>query len=124
MVLNDPVPFPKSDISEGLKDLILALLEKDPTRRIDWPDLALHPYIDDDDEVGQVKEEKDLDSLEFDEANLSQDSHDSDERHHEHLPNQRLDSGIALKNEENPDETLRAGDKPTIAGRFVRRMIF
>jgi fused-like protein len=84
MVLNDPVPYLTSVPAE-FQDLLGCLLEKDPQLRIGWPDLALHPFID-------VEEEGT-----FDEGIISDD---------ESVVVQRLDSGVAV-GWEKVDETLK-----------------
>jgi serine/threonine protein kinase len=87
MILNDPIVYP-SDIPVEFKDLVASLLEKDPELRIGWPDLALHPFVDaEDDEEG-----------EFDEGVISDDGEEII---------QRLDSGVVV-GWEKVDETLKA----------------
>ncbi|KAJ3112773.1 Serine/threonine-protein kinase 36 [Phlyctochytrium bullatum] len=44
MIVKSPVKFPK-DMSRGLRSFIRGLLQKDPEKRSDWPDLAKHPYL-------------------------------------------------------------------------------
>ena len=56
-ITNEQVVFPE-EMNPQLKDL---MLQKDPTKRIDWPDLALHPFIceieeDEEDEFDIEKE--------------------------------------------------------------------
>jgi serine/threonine protein kinase len=88
MVLNDPIVYPK-DMNIEFKDLLASLLEKDPDNRIAWPDLALHPFVDADEEADE----------EFDEGVISDDGEEEFVK--------RLDSGIVV-GWEKVDETLKA----------------
>ncbi|XP_045172818.1 calcium/calmodulin-dependent protein kinase kinase 1-like isoform X2 [Mercenaria mercenaria] len=50
-ILKDPVIFPeKPAISEGIKDLILKMLDKNPETRITLPNIKLHPWVTKDEE--------------------------------------------------------------------------
>ncbi|KAL0478209.1 serine/threonine-protein kinase TIO [Acrasis kona] len=43
-IVKDPVKFPQS-ISDDFKDFLRGLLNKVPSQRLDWPDLANHPFV-------------------------------------------------------------------------------
>ncbi|KAJ3194075.1 hypothetical protein HDU67_004866, partial [Dinochytrium kinnereticum] len=45
MILNTPITYPP-DASQPFTDFLTCLLQKDPEDRIDWPDLARHPYLE------------------------------------------------------------------------------
>ncbi|KAI9334701.1 fused serine/threonine kinase-like protein, partial [Obelidium mucronatum] len=46
MILKDPVVFPdKVSAETEFKDLVSNLLMKQPSARLDWPNLAMHPFI-------------------------------------------------------------------------------
>ncbi|XP_036392685.1 calcium/calmodulin-dependent protein kinase kinase 1-like [Megalops cyprinoides] len=48
-IRSKPVEFPETPaISEGLKDLILRMLEKDPELRISIPEIKVHPWVTED----------------------------------------------------------------------------
>ena len=44
MIVNDPVKYPE-EMGEQFKDFLSGLLEKDPNKRLNWPDLLHHPFV-------------------------------------------------------------------------------
>jgi calcium-dependent protein kinase len=66
-ILNNPVPFPKSvweSISPEAKNLVTAMLEKDPNDRISIPEILGHPWIKANENYDESMKFKTLVSLE------------------------------------------------------------
>jgi fused-like protein len=47
LIVKDPVKYP-DDMSDMFKHFLKGLLNKDPAKRLSWPDLAEHPFVKDD----------------------------------------------------------------------------
>lgn len=43
-IVKDPVKYPKN-ISPNFKSFLKGLLNKKPSERLDWPNLAEHPFV-------------------------------------------------------------------------------
>ncbi len=58
-IRNLPLPFPENKpIPDGIKDLILKMLEKDPDKRIKLPEIKEHPWVTRDGEEPLLTEEE------------------------------------------------------------------
>lgn len=44
MILKDQIKWPKT-MSPDFKNFLQGLLNKDPTKRLSWPELAYHDFI-------------------------------------------------------------------------------
>lgn len=55
LIIKDPVKYP-DNMSDKFKDFLKGLLNKDPSRRLNWPNLLHHPFLKETDE--EEKERK------------------------------------------------------------------
>uniref|UniRef100_A0A7S1KQZ9 non-specific serine/threonine protein kinase n=1 Tax=Percolomonas cosmopolitus TaxID=63605 RepID=A0A7S1KQZ9_9EUKA len=61
-IINNPVKYPKS-ISKEFKSFLEGLLNKEPKKRLDWPDLAEHEFVRETDDDRQMREKNHARSL-------------------------------------------------------------
>ena len=52
-IMNDKIKYPDT-MSPGFKDFLEGLLEKNPQKRLNWPELLHHPFIQEDEEEKAV----------------------------------------------------------------------
>ena len=50
-IVNESPSYP-SAMSKSFRDLLQGVLEKDPKKRLGWPELLAHPFISEDDPAG------------------------------------------------------------------------
>jgi fused-like protein len=54
LIVKDPVKFPEN-ISDDFKSFLKGLLNKEPSERMTWPELAEHPFVRETDDERYLK---------------------------------------------------------------------